>query len=86
MAYNKLLGVDTHGVQVGLQHLSFQIYWLANYVLETITNVAAIVYRVLDQWRQFYKLYPIFMHPLLINACSAANATSVLGFYENLYV
>ena len=23
--YNKLLGVDTLGVQVGLQHLSFQI-------------------------------------------------------------
>ena len=30
-------------------------------------NVAALAYRVLDQWR----LYPIFMHFLLINACSA---------------
>ena len=36
-----------------------------------ITNVAAVAYRVLDQWRLFYKLYPIFMHFLLINACSA---------------
>ena len=46
-----LLGVDTLGVQVGLQHLSLQIYGQANYALETITNVAAVVYRVLDQRR-----------------------------------
>ena len=32
---------------------------------------AKVAYRVLDQWRLFYKLYPIFMHFLLINACSA---------------
>ena len=35
------------------------------------TNVAAVAYRVLDQRRLFYKLYLIFMHFLLINACSA---------------
>ena len=62
MAYNKLLGMDTLGVQVGLQHLSFQIQDRPIYVLKTITNVAAVAYRVLDQWRLFYKLYPIFMH------------------------
>ena len=49
----------------------FSDLWVGQLCSQKITNVAAVAYRVLDQLRLFYKLYPIFMHFLLINACSA---------------
>ena len=79
MAYNKLLGVDTLWVQVGLQHLSFRFRGRPIMFFKTIISVAAVAYQVLDQWRLFYKLYPIFMHFLLINACSSCKCHQCLS-------